>query len=81
MAEPSRSWSGELSRSTKQALDNWACLQPSEHLAFKHIAFGFGVIALDDLMRGMLRTIERGTGREIILVNTDDLIGAGWALD
>ena len=74
-------WSVELRRRTKMAVEEWAMLPADDHVCFKHIRSGYGVIAFADLMRGNLRLIVRDTEKEIVFANGEELIAAGWAID
>jgi len=44
-------------------------------------AHQIGVMNFADLMCGKLLMTVRGTGAEVVFVNADELINAGWALD
>ena len=81
MPDSDAQWSNELRQATKVAIEELAMLPADDHLCFKHIRSGYGVIAFADLMRGNLRIIVRDTGKAIVFANADELIGAGWALD
>ena len=74
-------WSVELRRRTKMAVEEWAMLPADDHVCFKHIRSGYGVIAFADLMRVNLRLIVRDTEKEIVFANGEELIAAGWAID
>lgn len=50
-------------------------------LHVKHIASGSGIIAEDDLWRGILRVVDGRTGAEATFANADELIAAGWVVD
>ena len=81
MPNPDAQWSDDLRQATKLAVGEWAMLPTQDHLCFKHINSGFGVMDLADLMRGNLRMIVRGTEKKIVFANADELIAAGWAID
>jgi len=81
MPNPDAQWSDELMQATKAAIEQWTVLPGGDHLCFKHIASGFGVIDFTDLMRGKLRMTVRGTGKAVAFANADELIDAGWAID
>ena len=78
----SSEWSAELKAQTREAI-----VEPDPftlhngQLCFKHIVSGFGVIAADDLQRGVLRMVDRQTKQEVTFAGVDELIAAGWAID
>ena len=81
MPDPDAQWSSELRQATKVAIEELAVLHAGDHLCFKHIRSGYGVIAFADLMRGNLRMTVRSTEKEIVFANADEMIAAGWAID
>jgi len=50
-------------------------------LCLKHITSGFGTIAEDDLLGGVIKVIDRQTGAETIFADADAMIAAGWVID
>jgi len=81
MPNPDAQWSDDLRQVTKMAVEEWAVLPADDHLCFKHISAGYGVMDFSDLMRGNLRIISRDTGKAVVFANADELIDRGWALD
>jgi len=81
MPNPDAQWSHDLRQATKVAVEEWAMLHAVDHLCFKHISLGFGVIDFSDLMRCDFRMIVRDTEKRIIFANADERIAAGRAID
>lgn len=81
MADSPDQWSDLLRMLTRRALENYEFVPSEDGLYFKQVQGGFGAISIDDLMSGTLRIVERGSGREFLFSNVEDLIRAGWALD
>jgi hypothetical protein len=50
-------------------------------LCLKHVTSIFGTIAEDDLLRGVIKVVDRRTGAEATFANADELIAAGWVID
>ena len=81
MPIPDAQWSDELMQATKAAIEQRTVLPGGDHLCFKHIGSGFGIIDFADLMRGNLRMTVRSTGKAVTFANAVELIDAGWAID
>ena len=75
-------WSNGLKAQTREAVaEPDAFAMYDGQLCFKHSASGFGVIAADDLQRGVVRMVDRRTKQEVTFAVADELIAAGWAID
>ena len=81
MADSTDQWSDSLRTLTRTVLENYEFVPREDGLHFKQIRGGFGTILINDLMSGTLRIVERGSGREFLFQNAEDLIRAGWAID
>ena len=75
-------WSDDLKAQTRDIIDGLAFFVAHDgQLYLKHITSRFGTIAEDDLQRGVLKLVERGTKAEATFANADELIAAGWVID
>lgn len=75
-------WSDQLKAQTRNVIENWDVTDVRDgRLHFKHVASRFGVMTESDLLRRVLRIVDRHTGAETTFASVDDLIAAGWALD
>jgi hypothetical protein len=50
-------------------------------LCLKHVNSAFGTIAEDDLLRGVIKVVDRRTGAQATFADADELIAAGWVID
>jgi len=77
-----RTWSDELTAQTRDMIANRdAITARNRQLCLKHITSGFGTIAEDDLLHGVIKVVDRGAGAETTFTNADELIAAGWVID
>lgn len=75
-------WSDVLKSRTRDVIEGGGMFATRDgRLHLKHIVSGFGVMAEEDLLRGVLRVVNVRTGAETTFANADELIAAGWALD
>ena len=75
-------WSDDLRAQTREVIEGYdifASLDGQVHL--KHAASARGVIAVDDLVRGVLRVVDRRTRAETTFASVEELIAAGWVID
>jgi hypothetical protein len=76
------SWSDELTAQTREMIANRDTMTAQNgQLCLKRVPSGFGAIAEDDLLRGVIKVVDRRTGAETIFADADALIAAGWAID
>lgn len=66
---------------TREAITAGGVLSPDGRLHVKHISDGFGFIEEADLLRGVLRLVDKESGAETIFADADALMSAGWAVD
>jgi hypothetical protein len=73
-------WSPELTEETRRAFQAPPITFDGK-LALKHADGRFGQVSLTDLMRGVLRVVDRTSEEAFIYDTVDALIAAGWAVD
>ena len=75
-------WSDDLKAQTRDVIEGRGMFVSRDgRLHLKHVTSAFGTVAEDDLVRGVLRLVDRQTGAETTFANADALIAAGWVID
>lgn len=62
-------------------MDDGDFMTIDDKVRFKHIRSGFGSISVVNILRGEIRLVEMGKGRETMFADADEFIRAGWAID
>ena len=75
-------WSDDLKAQTRDVIDGYVIIPACDgQVCLKHITTGSGTVAVDNLVRGVLRVVNRRTGFETTFANADELLAAGWVID
>lgn len=75
-------WSDSFKAETRDVIRRGDILCTRDgQIHVKHAHSGFGTVAVDDLVRGVPKVVDRRTGEETTFADADELVAAGWALD
>ena len=75
-------WSATLVERTKSCLHNIDSFNPLDgYLYLKRVDGKYGKITVANLIKGHLEIEVETSKKKIYFANTDELIGAGWAID
>lgn len=77
-------WSDGLKAQTRQALESHGFDMPvtaMEHVSFKNADGGYGLMPINELLRGRFVITRRGIDTAEVFDVPDAVIKAGWVLD
>ncbi|WP_200373671.1 hypothetical protein [Thiocystis violacea] len=83
MDNQKQTWSDNLKKQTREIIDAHGTdsVLPDLKLHMKNISSRYGYIEIENLLKGVVKVVDKETGCEVLFKNTDDLISAGWVID
>jgi len=83
MGNQKPTWSDGLVKQTCEMIDNHGMdsILPDLKLHMKNISSRYGYIEMENLLKGVIKVVDKETGCEVLFNNTDELISAGWVID
>lgn len=74
-------WSEKSNEFTRNTLANGESGLLGDVLHCKHIEGPFGLLNTADILRGVIRLVDKRTMRETVFASAEGFIDAGWTVD